>query len=357
MARDYYGDLGVARDASTEEIKRAFRRLARESHPDANPGDLAAEARFRRIAEAYEVLSDPGRRNAYDRGDTLDFGNLFGMGNLDDLIRSVFGDGGFFSPGSPRTVRGRDVLVGVEVDLATAAFGGDQEVRFRAPVNCDVCGAQGSAPGTSPVTCPTCGGAGNVRVARRGLLGTMMSVAACTTCSGQGTVISDPCRQCSGSGSVQSERSVRVEIPAGIPDGTRLRLTGRGESAGRRGPPGDLHVEVRVEPHPQFTRLGDDLVYELRVGMAEAALGTKVDIPLLEGGSEKLDLPPGTQPGTRFRMSGLGTSHLSRRGRGDMVVATVVEVPTRLSAEEEEALRNFASLRGEEPAPTRKRRR
>lgn len=358
MARDYYADLGVTRDASTEEIKRAFRRLARDSHPDAHPGDLAAEARFRRVAEAYEVLSDSGRRTAYDRGDTIDLTDLFaGMGGLDDLIRSVFGDGGFFGA-SPRTARGRDVLVAVEVDLLVAAFGGDTEVRFGAQVSCEVCAGLGTAPGTSAITCPTCGGAGSVRVARRGLLGTMMSVAPCSTCSGQGTVVSHPCPNCRGVGALAGERSVRVEIPAGVPSGTRLRLTGRGESAGRRGSPGDLHVEVRIRPHSDFDRHGDDLVHLLRIGIAEAALGFKVDVPLLEGGTEKLEVPPGTQPGTVFRIPGLGTAHLGRRGRGDLLVHTEVEVPTSLTAEEEETLRAFAKLRGESPQkPGRRRRR
>ncbi len=356
MARDYYTDLGVGRDASTEEIKRAFRRLARESHPDANPGDPHAEGRFRHAAEAYEVLSDPTRRAAFDRGDTFDFGNLFGMGGLDDLIRSVFGDGGFFTT-SPRSSRGRDVLVGVDVDLGVAAFGGDSEVVFSAMVNCDQCGAKGTAPGTSAITCPTCGGAGSVRVARRGLLGTMMSVVPCTTCNGQGTVVSDPCRFCGGTGAVASEQNVRIEVPAGVPDGTRLRLSGRGESAGRRGPPGDLHVEIRARPDERFHRQGDDLIHELRVGIAEAALGTKVDIPLLEGGTEKLEVPPGTQPGTTFRIGGLGTAHLGRRGRGDLIVSTTVEVPTQLSAEEEDSLRAFAALRGETLGKPRRRRR
>lgn len=357
MARDYYADLGVSRGASTEEIKRAFRRLARESHPDANPGDAAADARFRRVAEAYEVLSDSGRRNAYDRGETIDLTDLFaGMGGLDDLIRSVFGDGGFFGS-EPRAMRGRDVLVAVDVDLLVAAFGGDTEVAFQAQVACEVCGGQGSAPGTSAITCPTCGGAGSVRVARRGLLGTMMSVAPCSTCSGQGTVVTDPCRNCRGLGALGGERSVRVEIPAGVPNGTRLRLTGRGEYAGRRGSPGDLHVEVRIRPHADFDRVGDDLLHVLGIGIAEASLGLKVDIPLLEGGTEKLEVPPGTQPGTVFRLPGLGTAHLGRRGRGDLLVHTEVEVPTNLSSEEEETLRAFAILRGESPQKSGRRRR
>lgn len=360
MARDYYADLGVSREATTEDIKRAFRRVARESHPDANPGDPSSEARFRQAAEAYEVLSDPERRRSYDRGEVLDFGDLFsGFGGLDDLIRSVFGDSGLFSS-SGRTMpsnRGRDVLVAVEVDLATAAFGGDSEVAFRTRTPCEVCKGEGSAPGTHPVTCPTCGGTGTVRVARRGLLGTMMTVTNCGTCSGHGTVVSDPCRACQGVGAVPGDRTVKVEIPPGVTTGTRLRLSGRGEFPGRKGVAGDLHVEIRTAPHPDFDREGDNLIHTLRLGMAEAALGTKLEIPLLEGGTETHEIPPGTQPGTVFRFPGLGTAHLGRRGRGDLLVQALVEVPTKLSPEEEEALRTFARLRGENPVQGSRRRR
>ena len=360
MARDYYADLGVTRDASHEDVKSAFRRLAREHHPDANPGDPAAESRFRRVAEAYEVLSDPDRRRSYDRGETLEFGDLFaGFGGLDDLIRSVFGDGGFFNTqgGRPASNRGRDVLVGVEVDLASAAFGGESEVSFRTKLACESCGGEGSAPGTSPVTCPTCGGAGAVRVARRGLLGTMMTLSACATCGGHGTIVSEPCPVCRGAGSITGDRKVRVEIPAGVSDGTRLRLSGRGEHPGRRGVAGDLHVEIRTRPSEEFVREGDNLVHRLKLGMAEAALGVKVEIPLLEGGTEPFEIPPGTQPSTVFRMPGLGTAHLGRRGRGDLLILTDVQIPTELSREEEEALRTFAQLRGEAPAPPAGKRR
>jgi molecular chaperone DnaJ len=358
MARDYYAELGVARDATPEDIKSAFRRLARDSHPDANPGDPGAEARFRQIAEAYEVLSNPDRRRSFDRGES-DFGDVFaGFGGLDDLIRSVFGDGGFFgSPGGRQASnRGRDILVQVEVELASAAFGGETEVSFRTRLACDSCGGEGSAPGTFPVTCPSCGGAGTVRVARRGLLGTMMTLSPCTTCSGHGTIISEPCPACRGAGAVTGDRIVRVEIPAGVTDGTRLRLTARGEHPGRRGVAGDLHVEIRSKPNEDFAREGDHLVYRHKVGMAEAALGIKVEVPLLEGGTEPLEIPPGTQPSTVFRLPGLGTAHLGRRGRGDLLVVAEVEVPTSLSREEEEALRNFAQLRGERPATGKRRR-
>lgn len=359
MPPDYYSILGVARDASTEDIKRAFRRLARETHPDANPGDHSAEARFREIAEAYEVLSDTGRRRSYDRGDTIDLSDLFGnFGGFDDLLRSVFGDGGFFGGGSQGGVgRGRDVLVGVEVDLVTAAFGGERDVGFRTRVNCEVCGGDGAAPGTSVTTCSQCGGTGSIRVARRGLLGTMMTVSSCPACSGLGTTVAEPCLQCRGSGAVNGERHVKAEIPAGVSSGTRLRLGGRGEFPGRGGVAGDLQVEIRVASDPNFHREGDHLIHSLRLGLAEAALGTEVEIPLLEGGTETLEVGAGTQPGAVFRLPGLGTAHLGRRGRGDLLVQVVVEVPTDLTPEETEALRTFARLRGERPRETTGRRR
>jgi molecular chaperone DnaJ len=359
MPRDYYATLGVARDATTEDIKRAFRRLARETHPDANPGDAAAEGRFREIAEAYEVLSDPDRRQRYDRGDTIDLSDLFGnFGGFDDLLRSVFGDGGFFSGGRQGGVpRGRDVLVPVEVDLATAAFGGERDVAFRTRVICDVCGGDGAAPGTSVITCSTCGGSGSVRVARRGLLGTMMTVSSCTTCAGMGTTVTNPCSHCRGLGAVTGEREVRVEVPAGVGPGTRLRLGGRGEFPGRGGLAGDLQVEIRVGANDTFRREGDHLIHTLRLGMTEAALGTDVQIPLLEGGTETLEIAAGTQPGAVFRLPSLGTAHLGRKGRGDLLVQVVVEVPTDLTAEESEALRTFARIRGERPRESSGRRR
>jgi molecular chaperone DnaJ len=350
MPPDYYAVLGVSREAGSEEIKRAFRRLARETHPDANPGDPVAEARFREIAEAYEVLSDPDRRRAYDRGDTIDLSGLFtgGFGGFDDIIRSVFGDSGFFGSSSGGgTVRGRDVLVGVEVDLAAAAFGGERDVTFRTKLACEVCGGDGSAPGSSPITCSTCGGTGTVRVARRGLLGTMMTVSSCGTCRGQGTIVEEPCERCRGTGAMAGERQVRVEIPAGVSSGTRLRLGGRGEFPGRGGVPGDLQVEIRVASHPDFSREGDNLVHICHVGIAEATLGTRVEVPLLEGGSESIDLAPGTQPGSVFRLPGMGAGHLGRRGRGDLLVQVLVEVPTDLTSEQSEALRTFAKLRDE----------
>ncbi len=358
MSKDFYDILGVARDASTEEIKKAFRRMARESHPDANPDDPTAEARFREIAEAYEVLSDPERRHRYDRGDTIDLNDLFAsFGGFDDLIRSVFGDSGVFSSATRQPNRGRDVLVPAQITLAEAAFGVTRELDFASLVACETCQGSGAAPGTSPETCSKCAGAGAVRVARRGFLGSVMTLTACDLCSGTGQMIRVPCETCHGNGLTSGERSVSVEIPGGVSEGTRLRLTGQGEPGQRGARRGDLYVEIRVEPDDRFVRDGDDLIVRVELGMAQAALGTRIDVPLVEGGLQEIEIPRSTQPGTVFPLRGKGMERLGRRGRGDMLVEVNVHVPDDLSKEEEEALRAYAAVRGEETSRGRRRRR
>lgn len=360
MAKDYYAILGVPRDAGPDEIKKAFRALARETHPDANPDDPTADARFREIAEAYEVLSDPDRRRRYDRGDTVDLGDLFGagFGGLDDLLRSVFGEGGIFGGPTRRgPQRGHDILTRVSVTLAEAAVGASADVSFRTNVRCEGCGGSGARPGTSPRTCSTCNGAGAVRTARRGLIGTVMSVAPCDTCDGTGEIIPERCEVCGGAGVHPAERTVRIEVPAGVATGTRLRLNGEGEAGSRNARPGDLYVEVVVSEDSRFERVGDDVVTRVRIGMAEAALGAVVSAPLLDGESEEIIVPPGTQPGWTLRLPGKGFGRLGRRGRGDEVVVVDVEIPVDLSDREVELLRELAALRGEHPQEGRRRRR
>jgi molecular chaperone DnaJ len=351
MARDYYEILGIGRDATAEEIKKAFRRVARSTHPDANPHDPATDAAFREAAEAYEVLSDPDRRRRYDRGDTVDLTDLFSGwgGGLDDLLRSVFGEGSPFSGAgfASRPGRGRDVLVRAEVDLVGAAFGTQAPVTFVSRTTCQACAGTGAEGDAGQTTCPECGGAGSVRMARRSLFGTMMTVGTCPTCRGEGVLITDPCRVCSGAGSVEGETSVTVEVPAGVSSGTRLRLSGRGEAGPRNGAAGDLFVEILVTPDPRYERRDSDLVHHVSIGIAEATLGTRLDVPLLEGGQVDLDVPPGTQPGTVFSLSGLGVTRLGRRARGDLHVVVAVEIPQSLSTEEEDLLRRWAEIRGE----------
>lgn len=355
MPKDYYATLGVDRSATTEEIKKAFRRIARQTHPDTNPGDPDSAARFRDAAEAYEVLSDPDRRRRYDRGDTIDLSDLIsGFGGFDDLLRSVFGDGGLFGARQSRPPRGRDILVAAEVTLEQAAFGGEVTVEYGTRVYCPHCSGSGAEPGSTRVTCPDCGGVGQVRVTQRSVFGTMMSASDCRRCRGEGSLVDHPCTVCSGAGSVAERVEVEVEVPAGVSTGTRLRLSGRGEMVGRNGHAGDLYVELVVADDPRFERHDNDLWHPVELGFADAALGTRIEVPLIDGGTIDLDIPPGTQPGETFRVRGAGMTVLGRKTRGDLLVLVAVAVPTSLSAEEEELLRRWAELRGERtdrPAP------
>lgn len=355
---DYYDVLGVSRDATAEEIKKAFRRLARDTHPDANPDDPQAEARFREIAEAYEVLSDPNRRAAYDRGEQFGAGDLFSsFAGLDEILQQFFGGSFGFGGAGRRVQRGRDVAVRVELSLAEAATGVSREVSFGAAATCEVCNGRGAEPGHDPVRCPTCVGRGQVQVQRNTLLGSMMTVTQCTTCRGRGEIVEEACHRCRGAGRIQEEQTLTVEIPAGVDSGTRLRLPGRGGAGEPGAPPGDLYVEMLVNPDARFIRHGEELTHRVRLGMAEAALGKQIEVPLIDGGSYDLDVPAGTQPGSVFRIPREGMPRLRRRGRGDLLVEVEVEVPTRVSAEEEELLRRLAELRDERPVKGKRRRR
>ncbi len=353
---DYYETLGVARDAGTDEIKKAFRRLARDSHPDANPGDPAAEARFREIAEAYEVLSDPQRRAAYDRGDRI--GDLFSsFAGVEDLLSRFFGGVGGFGGGPSGAATGRDVGVEVTVTLAEAATGVARQVSFRAPATCRVCSGSGSKPGVDLATCDRCGGQGSLRVTRQTILGAAMSIVACDRCRGRGKVIVEACEHCRGRGSLTEDVTLTVEVPAGIDDATRMRIPGRGAAGEAGGRSGDLYVDVRVESDPRFIRHGADLVHRVSIGMTAAALGEEVEVPTVDGDVETITVPPGTQPGTVFKLSRRGMPRLRGRGRGDLLVEVLVEVPTHLDRDQEAALRAFAAtLDGAPPPPKRRRR-
>lgn len=348
MAQDYYEVLGVDRAATSEEIKKAFRRVARETHPDANPNDPAAEAKFKLAAEAYEVLSDPERRRRYDRGDTIDLSDLFGgIGSLDDLLRSVFGDSGLFGGRPYRPPRGRDILVRTEISLEEAATGAEAVVEYRTLTTCDTCDGTGATPGTHPITCPQCAGGGQVRMAQRSVFGTMMSVTTCPTCNGEGKLIPDPCPDCVGEGAKPDLVTVNVEVPPGVTSGTRLRLSQRGESGGRAGQAGDLFVQIEVASDARFERRDADLTHRTTLGIAEAALGTRIDVPSISGEPLDLEIPAGTQPGTSFTLRGMGMPILGRRQRGDLFVIIDVAIPDTLNEEEEELLRRWAELRGE----------
>jgi len=359
VATDYYELLGVSRSATTEEIKRAYRRLARQLHPDANPDDPEAEARFKEVAVAYETLSDPERRRRYDlfgaEGAAAGAGpGPFGTGGLGDLFDMFFSGASPFGGGSPGRAgppRGVDIEAVIELAFEEAVFGTEAPVTVRTAVPCGLCEATGAAPGSAPATCPDCGGAGQVRRVRQSILGQMVTASACARCGGTGQVIAQPCPACRGEGRVLEERTYTVEVPAGIDTGSTLRLAGRGAAGPRGGGLGDLYVHVRVRPHDRFERQGYDLIHELHLPITQAALGAELELETLDG-VEPLVIAPGTQTGTVFRLRGRGVPHVEGRGRGDLLVRVVVDTPTDLAEEEIELLRRLAQLRGEEVAPS-----
>ena len=360
MAQDFYALLGVSRDASDEDIKRAYRRLARELHPDANPDDAAAHERFKEVSRAYEVLRDPDKRRQYDMFGEQGVGGMGGQspfdfaGGIGDIFDAFFGGGGGFGGGRSRgpsgPPRGADLEAAIDLTFEEAAFGGEQPVSVRTAVVCETCAGSGAEPGTSPVRCPTCEGAGEVRRVRQSILGQMVTASVCDRCRGMGEIVSDPCRACRGEGRVVDERTYTVEVPAGIDDGQTLRLTGRGAAGPRGGPAGDLYVHIRVQPHTRFVRQAYDLVDELHVPMTQAALGAHLAYETLDG-TEDLVLPAGTQTGRVFRLRGRGIPHVDGRGRGDLLVRVVVDTPTSLSPTQDELLRRLAAERSEEVAP------
>lgn len=341
---DHYETLGVARDASADEIKKAYRKLARKYHPDVNPGH---EDTFKAVSVAYDVLSDPQKRRNYDAG-----GGEYGQGGatfggFSDLFDAFFGGGTNFAPGPESRKRpGRDALVGITIDLKTAVFGGTEDVHIVTAKVCETCHGDGTRPGTTPTTCPLCHGSGSIQRMTRTIMGQMVTNQPCNNCAGFGTIISDPCQSCGGDGRVRSEETLSVKIPAGVTDGTRILLSGRGEVGPGGGPAGDLHLEVSVKPHPVFTRDGDNLRATLTIPMTAAALGTTLTLETFDGERE-LVIEPGTQVGTTETLTGLGAGRLRRSTRGDLLVTIDVEVPTKLDAKQRELLEQLAELRGE----------
>jgi molecular chaperone DnaJ len=359
VADDYYALLGVSRDASPEEIKRAYRRMARELHPDANPGDATTEARFKEVALAYETLSDPQRRQQYDMFGAAGPGAAagagpFGAGGLGDIFDMFFNGGGGGFPGQPSRPsgppRGSDLEVAVDLELRDVVFGVEAPVTVRTAVACEDCEATGAAPGTLIEACGECGGSGQVRRVRQSILGQMVTAGPCPRCRGEGSLIPSPCPRCRGEGRRVESRTYTVDIPAGIDEGATLRLSGRGAVGVRGGPAGDLYVHVRVEPDDLFVRQGHDLLLDLSVPVTQAALGAHLVIETFDG-DEELGIEPGTQTGRVLRLRGKGVPHLQGRGRGDLLVQVVVETPTDLDEEEAELLRRLAELRGDEVAP------
>lgn len=357
---DYYELLGVRPDADADQLKRAYRRLARELHPDANPDDPAAEARFKQVALAYETLADPDRRRQYDRFGEAGVsgsgaaGGGFPGGGLNDIFDMFFSGGSPFGGGAPSgptgPPRGSDLEAVIDLAFDEAVFGVEAPVSVRTAVPCDDCEATGAAPGSVPETCGECGGVGQVRRVRQSILGQMVTAGPCSRCSGFGTVITTPCVTCRGEGRIVEERSYTVDVPAGIDTGATLRLSGRGAVGPRSGGAGDLYVHVRVAPHEHFVRHGDDLAYDLHVPVTQAALGAHLAFDSLDG-PESVDLDAGTQTGKVVRLRGKGVPHLQGRGRGDLLVQIVVDTPTELTDAEVALYEQLAELRGHAIAP------
>jgi molecular chaperone DnaJ len=368
--RDYYEVLGVSKTASDEEIKKAYRKLAIKYHPDKNPGDHTAEEKFKELGEAYEALSDPQKRAAYDRFGHAAFApggarpgaapQWGGFHDPMDIFREVFGGaaGGIFNDffeqafgGGGRAVagRGNDLRYDLEIDFEDAARGAEKEISFNVLDTCDVCHGRGASEGGKAETCPTCHGRGQVAHSR----GFFTVASTCPRCNGSGEILSNPCKKCGGEGRVQQRRKIKVKIPAGIDNGSRLRSSGHGEAGIRGGPHGDLYVVVHVRPHELFVRQDDDLLCEIPISFSTAALGGEIEVPTLHGPA-KLKIPAGTQSGAMMRLRNQGMPDVHGRGHGDLLVRVIVEVPTRLSRQLREKLEEFAKLANDEAYPQRK---
>ena len=362
-SEDFYEVLGVARNASSDDIKKAYLRLARELHPDANPGDAHAEEHFKLVNLAYETLRDPERRRQYDMfgigGLRAGAGSAAGgdpfsgfAGGFGDLFDAFFGGTMGGAAGRTRTGprKGEDAEATIGIDFAEAVFGVQHELTVRLPQTCATCDGSGARRGTTPITCGQCQGTGEVRRVRQSFLGQMVTASPCPRCAGAGEEIPSPCPDCRGEGRRREERTFVVDVPAGVDEGSTLRLPGRGAGGMRGGPPGDLYVHLRIRPHPSLTRRGVDLLAVLHVAMTQAVLGATIELSTLEG-EEELVVPAGTQSGREIRLRGRGVPHLQGRGLGDLIVTVVVDTPDDLSKEQEELLRRLADMRGESVAP------
>lgn len=362
--RDYYEILGVPRNASQEEIKAAFRRLARQYHPDVNKSP-DAEEKFKEINEAYGVLSDPEKRRRYDQFGRAGLGDMSGVNMHDytmdfsDLVEELFGSFGFgFGPSTStrtqRPRRGRDLQMQINLTFEEAVFGTEKTIEITRNETCSTCRGTGAAPGTAPQRCQTCGGRGEVRQVRQTFFGSMMQSMPCPTCNGRGEVIPSLCPTCRGSGLERKTVRKVVSIPAGVDTGTQIRLAGEGEAGTLGGPHGNLYLIVNVEPHKFFKRRENDIILNLDINVAQAALGAEVDVPTVDGKTEKLYIPPGTQPGRVFTLKGRGVPYLRKNGRGDQLVIVNVEIPTRLTPEQRQLFQKLAATLGSGVKPKEK---
>lgn len=354
--KDYYTILGVSRDASQEEIKKAFRRLVHEHHPDKHKGDKEQEERFKRVNEAYEVLKDPDKRAKYDRFGYAGAGTGYGEsgfgadfgGDFQDLFGDVFSE--FF--GARRRAapeRGADLRYDLEITFEEAAFGTEKTIKIPKTVACSTCGGSGARAGSTPITCPNCKGAGQVRFQQ----GFFSISRPCTACAGTGQMVKDPCTDCVGSGKKRETKDISVKVPPGVDTGSRLRVAGEGEAGERGGPAGDLYIVLIVKPHEIFTRKDDDIICEVPISFAQAALGGEIEVPSL-GGPVKVKIPESTQSGKVFRVKHKGIASLHSGRRGDLKVVVKVETPTKLSKKQKDLLEEFARESGEDTTPLRK---
>jgi len=366
--RDYYEILGLDKNATDADIKKAYRKLAKKYHPDLNPGDKTAEAKFKEVNEAYEVLSDPKKKAQYDRFghagmDNNGFGGFggfsggfedFDFGGIGDIFESFFGGAGF---GRSRTrngpQKGADIKYSMEITFEEAAFGTEKEISINRMESCTTCGGSGAKPGTSPTTCTHCNGTGQIQYKQSTPFGQFVNVKTCDVCHGEGKIIVNPCQTCNGRGKVRKKVNIKVRIPAGIDDGQTISLRGEGEAGTRGGPSGDLFILIRVKPHALFKRQGNDVVCEIPITFVQAALGAELEVPTLDG-KVRYNIPEGTQTGTVFRLRGKGIPYLRGSGRGDQYVKVHVEVPKKLNEKQKNALKEFAELIGDEVYEQRK---
>lgn len=364
--RDYYDVLGVAKTASEDEIKKAFRKLARKYHPDVNRDNPEeAEAKFKEINEAYEILSSPERRSQYDQfghaafeggqGGQGGFGG-FGSGGFTDIFDMFFGGQSGFGFGGGRhngPEKGADLRYDMEISFEQAAFGVETEVQIPRTEECGTCHGSGAAPGTHPETCPQCKGTGQVQVAQNTPFGRMVNVRTCDRCRGEGKIVHTPCKECHGSGKVRNKRTIKIKIPAGVDNGSRLRVAHEGEAGMRGGPSGDLYVYIFVKQHKLFVREGNDVICEVPISFVQASLGDEIEVPTLDG-KVKLKVPEGTQSGTIFRVKDKGIPYLRGNGRGDQHVRVKVVTPQKLNDRQRELLQEFAKVGGENVNPEQK---